>query len=464
MKKAILILLLAGMLASILTGCGRGEAVIEPTMQLDIVQMTETAKAEPKQEAGVPESNLRQTVAAPEHCTDELVSEKGWLRVHVDADVFLPETNMPMVRVESKGPTPDEIRKYAQVLFDPEAKYVDWDHSELKTKGYWKLLIDELQNDIDHWEERGQFKWDMKYDTLSAAKAELNQWIENMEKAPESLPEITPVYEWSYSITEYASGKTEQWPYFHLYTTTDDANVSYLQCDEFLIHYVREQGKTHGILMPGKVNVSDKVNISMEQAYAIAEQTISKLGFEGMTCTYQAGMVSDYQEWYGYDFVYNRQVNGVPVTFVNHGSDGSGGEKIRITVDDKGVATLDYFYPMVITEKITDHAALLPFDQIKAVFDRMVMVVENQTESAAWNRAGMPDLEVDYYIKEIRLGLAPVKESGDAIKQLLVPAWDFIGYRKATVNGEEKAPIDTNEKTSFLTINAVDGTVIDRNG
>ena len=447
-KRFLLWIGAAAMLLSV--GCAKRNATEESAMQLDMVQMVETAKENPEAPTGADAIDLYELLCAPEHCTEELVSEKGWLTVHLDADVILPDTALPIVRLESKEITMEDIRHYAEVLFDPEAKYVE----SSNTKGFWKLQIDELQYGIDHWDEFGEFKYDLRFYTVEEAKKGLAEWTENMEKAPESVPEIAPAFEWN---TE--SGSSKHW----LATTTSDyAHFSYLSVFDAHIHYVRDMQKTHGVLDLRKVDVAEHLTISIADAYKVAQETVARLGIDGLVCTYQAGMLSDNRDWYGYDFIFERQVRGVPVTFVNYGNDSTGREFLRITVDDAGVATLDYYAPKQIADEMTAQAALLPFEQIKAVFDRMVMVVENQTESAAWNRPGMPNLTADYYIGEIRLGLAPVEESGDTGKYLLVPAWDFIGYSSAAIDGKDQGVYNSNEKSSFLTINAVDGSIITR--
>ena len=64
-------------------------------------------------------------------------------------------------------------------------------------------------------------------------------------------------------------------------------------------------------------------------------------------------------------------------------------------------------------------------------------------------------------ITSIELGLVCIREE-ESDTGLLVPAWDFLGYRE---NIHPKSGIkmyDTNGRTSFITINAIDGSIIDR--
>ena len=49
---------------------------------------------------------------------------------------------------------------------------------------------------------------------------------------------------------------------------------------------------------------------------------------------------------------------------------------------------------------------------------------------------------------------------GEVIRYYLLPAWDFLGYSTAKVNGVEEKSHMVVPPESFLTVNAVDGTVI----
>ena len=67
-----------------------------------------------------------------------------------------------------------------------------------------------------------------------------------------------------------------------------------------------------------------------------------------------------------------------------------------------------------------------------------------------------------YHITSIRLGLVNIAEE-NAETGLLVPAWDFMGYWHSE-NKNWIEDIDANEQHSFLTINAVDCSIINRAG
>ena len=60
-------------------------------------------------------------------------------------------------------------------------------------------------------------------------------------------------------------------------------------------------------------------------------------------------------------------------------------------------------------------------------------------------------------MNDIRLGYARVLKQDETGVGLLVPAWDFFG----TVTDADGAVFDDPDQ-SLLTINAIDGTIIDR--
>ncbi len=94
-------------------------------------------------------------------------------------------------------------------------------------------------------------------------------------------------------------------------------------------------------------------------------------------------------------------------------------------------------------------ATLLPFEKIKEIFEKMVLIVDNNADPGGY--------KMRYRITSIRLGLVSIPEQyGEG--GLLVPAWDFMGVRESA----DIAKYTTDETYSFLTINAIDGSIIVR--
>ncbi len=207
--------------------------------------------------------------------------------------------------------------------------------------------------------------------------------------------------------------------------------------------------------------------ISQQEAQAVADQAVSTLGLSDFSLVGKriAPLVEGNPKdgcKSVYEFMYTRSVNGVSVTYTNDisswppeypdtVSEGWMYEKLRIFVDDGGIYAYQWNGPCTVTEIVNEKATLLPFSQIKTIFENMILTKygasgTEEAKSASINITG------------IRLGLARVTEQNNNAYGLLVPTWDFFGVYD-TGNGY---PIGYDGFESLLTINAVDGSIIDR--
>ncbi|BBF42725.1 hypothetical protein lbkm_1409 [Lachnospiraceae bacterium KM106-2] len=122
-------------------------------------------------------------------------------------------------------------------------------------------------------------------------------------------------------------------------------------------------------------------------------------------------------------------------------------ETICIYVDDSGVVAFKWNAPSVILKQEVEKSSLLPFEQLKEIIKKMVLVV----------KASELDDKTNYTIHcdKLELGLAKIDDKKDETKGMYVPVWNIWGtytikHKKSTVSNYEK----------ILTINAVDGSVI----
>ena len=89
----------------------------------------------------------------------------------------------------------------------------------------------------------------------------------------------------------------------------------------------------------------------------------------------------------------------------------------------------------------------MSFAEITDVFQRMIMVKNSWLEDTDGST---------YLINRVHLGLMRIKAKDTRGEGLLVPVWDFWGIR------DYSADRDVQDEGICLTINAIDGTVIDR--
>ena len=104
--------------------------------------------------------------------------------------------------------------------------------------------------------------------------------------------------------------------------------------------------------------------------------------------------------------------------------------------------------PIDVTEMIAEDSELLSFDQIMDVFAAIAPLTLLPLEGE-----GNVSLSIDRAV----LGYMCLQERGKPTSYQLVPVWDFFGVR--TLGREVQ---DDHDRFSWLTINAIDGTIIDR--
>ena len=118
-------------------------------------------------------------------------------------------------------------------------------------------------------------------------------------------------------------------------------------------------------------------------------------------------------------------------------------EVLEVAVDDGGIQAVRWTGPLAIEEVVTDRAALLPFEDVRSIFEKMLPVVyANYGADRDW----------DIEISEVRLCLWRIFDKNSFTRGILVPAWCFYGA------------VDGRPATNFqplLIVNGVDGSVID---
>ena len=152
---------------------------------------------------------------------------------------------------------------------------------------------------------------------------------------------------------------------------------------------------------------------------------------------------------YAYYIHCARKVAGIFVADSGYGSRTPGNaataatwgyERMSFQVDRDGIAEMSWTAPLDVLETVNADAALLPFAQIQEIFEKMVMVKYELSR------------EDSFEIDRIELSLQRIADQNSYENGLLVPVWNF--YKKEELLHGIVVP-------SVLSINAVDGTVID---
>lgn len=199
---------------------------------------------------------------------------------------------------------------------------------------------------------------------------------------------------------------------------------------------------------------------SLEGAIALADSYVRQFApgmvFESVdTALDNRGLGNRADGKYGYRLYYAREVGGTLVTPVHQ----SGAREVTIynpvlpyeslcvDVGADGIFMIEWEHPISITDVIAEDSELLPFENILDIFGTIAPLTIQRSEYEPNN---------NLYINRAVLGYMCLQERGNPSSYQLVPVWDFFGERTI---GRER--YDTHN-WSYLTINAIDGTVIDR--
>ena len=131
-------------------------------------------------------------------------------------------------------------------------------------------------------------------------------------------------------------------------------------------------------------------------------------------------------------------------------------EKLTVDVNDNGVYCVQFHSPLSIGETLTEKTNLLPFAQVQAIAEKMLPILFER-EAGTF---GDTPARVTYrkHIDRVELGLWRIREKDRIDRGLLIPVWAFFG------SATETDPVDDYVFTSYypiLLVNAIDGSIID---
>lgn len=213
--------------------------------------------------------------------------------------------------------------------------------------------------------------------------------------------------------------------------------------------------------------------LSTEEVRKKAEEYVKEMGFTDFAPAGEeyfrkysmdeaTGVMKEGKPGYGIHFT--RCIDTIPVTYTHEpgttlSDTGEGDyvwpyEEMTMVFDEKGLTDFMWNNPYELEKQSDEYVFLMPFSDIKDIFEEML------PEKNDWYLSDQI-AEVCYYIDEVRLGYMRVIDQPGAQEGTMIPVWDFFGRQIIIYdNGEEMAGLGAYE--SQLTINAMDGTIIDR--
>ncbi len=425
---------------------------------------------------------LYDELGAPQHWSYNTEGLNGKLKINVDADVTLPNvTKLPVATARLRKFTQDDINKVAQVLL---GKDVTWYKNAPMTKEEIEQSLMEEQKELS------EAKSDPDSDPAMIEKLEggVEFWTEEYQKAPsQSDLEVTDInigkVKIDLSDNEYngvcanaivggqrymiqAIAQQDEEEIYRISVTTSKYSYSFGGTD-----------------MDAPYGVTLTKEQAAEQAKAIASQLTNEL-----TLCYVAPSAAHKEEanrnW-GWACVFMREINGCPTAYATEDVGSSMEsevqrpvhyEKMVIVMDDLGVTDFVWESPMTQTGIENDNASLKPFDEIS---QRAIEQLFNKYGKFTAITEGEEDSTLN--VTHVELGLMRVaKQNSDDYYYL--PVWNFFnelgyvpyklkpGFEEATPpppadeNGDPTGGVSMGYPQAWgsVTINALDGSVIDR--
>ena len=450
MKKSIntiIILITIVFTMTVLSAC-------QPTPENEIVVNKNT---QPNQDNSL--NTAMPPYSVPEQWTDTYEYYDGKVVVNVDADIIVPQTET--FNTYSLIPatfTQAQAEKLVNVLFGdaeleaPEQQWTKAQYEELLIN--FKLTYSQGNNP-----------------NMSEAEYEAN--VRDLEAKIVAAPETAVVLNPAEQIQAFSESGA-----LNLQADLgrkEKARLTIRNLDEGYLSSVRfnnNDGDDYEAISLDDAGV--KLKLSKEEAQTQAEDLLSKLGIDYMKpaavkvgAPYALEGESTENLPQCYLVYFTRTIEGVPATY----DDATGAtsdsddydklwayERIIVGVDDGGIVQFQWEGNASTPEITQSNVALLDFEKVMDIFKENMGIQYAYTDD--------PSILSDtYQISKITLGLTRIKVKGG---YQLVPVWDFFGMvQTATADGEIRDTIrdgsgGSNTIDSFLTINAMDGSVIDR--
>ena len=448
---------------------------------------------QPAEEAQMQGGTIAEKLGAKDTYTAELVDAKGKVSIHVNADVQIPDAAGVSVQRVGRGAfTQDQVDVVMDMLMKGEAFSGD-DFKPSKSEIQQKILEtqaakNQVSPDNSSGKKVGRFDWDA---LLADLQKQLEAAPDTSERIPSTgqLEPMDPEIDFSSGTKLYALAQSDEGGYESLgvYNYDESANILEYTSEKnsfsknmgyFWTKEAVEQNSYTGI---ESIESIPDVTITLEQAKAQAEALISALGVENLVC-YSAGkmyggspdMTVDQSQYINprkcvWFLRYTRSVNNVPATYtvwdcIKVEEDTQSApwayEDMTFAIDDTGIVGFNWRSPYAVADTVTENSNLISFDEVTDIFETMSLVVNAWDGIAAYN----PNLTaVDITVDHIEFGLTRITEENKRDSGLLVPAWDFFGTLTQIheVDGEIKKYDDG--PIPILTINAIDGSIINRN-
>ncbi len=418
------------------------------------------------------EEMIQKTAAPPsEETTSETaenVSAGGWEQtieagnatVEINADIIKPSSKCEILKVIQRDFTKEDVKRGIE-LFAGDAELSNYTPQTKDSIMNGILAYRKYISDIgagNYFNENGKTAEEQieEYENI------INELEEKYENAPESETSNAEV---NINFVEDESGKAvmlyfqdaEQGSKTLIVRNFAEENstlMRYMDEDVFLASYEEmmesEQEAAISNGLPGIDKVNDFLSVYFEKLEIgkchIESYNVVSREKEGKTTPV-------YSIYYSKDYG-NGEISFVAPRQSPLSSDDPSDieyalphepEMIQVITDGKTVYSFTWSMPHSVLEVVNDNVAILEIENIKSLLEQQLMRIlkgENTEQSIK--------------ITQIKMSYCYLWNQKDNT-YLIIPVWDMMGYE---IREDEEA--EKQELISFITMNAIDGTIINR--
>ena len=464
MKKKTMRMLSAALAVTLLSGCGAAQTNTPAETSVNQAMLLEKS-AQPQESA----------YTFPEKFTGDWTGQEGKLTIHADAQVVAElGTALPTATVEPREFNQEDVDNLLKVFLKGEPLY-----SHVQTK-------QELQGHLDYinspdWTSDPGKPSDPA--SLEARRKELNAWYTaEIAKAPEEKPILhgfsdsdDPKWiggtatvdgiKWEVSIRNDIDGgwtaayiERTDYKYRDYSIQLPDASKeesiargNALMQALGLQNFVLTDAQQWSVELPGDNGIWRLYYAPTVNGFPIAGAR------QDITQTHDGTVYQDYQYW---DYACKDSENPDTVSWDL--------ENILLDVGKNGVLCFAWTAPSTKPVVRQAESTLLPFEEIASIANTMlpeVIVGPKETPLTQLDQYNGFDTRMDVDITKVSLSLMRIRDKG-SLQGTIVPVWDFWGtsdWYDAEPNAYGYQEKGMNyDFQPMLTLNAVDGTIVDR--
>ncbi len=412
----------------------------------------------------------------PESWQDTFSFYGNKLIINIDAALDVPDVDTwPVYNVKLTNYSQEEVDAITFTLFGDAVLY---SATHRTTKAEYEEMIINCKLAIEQ-KKNGTYQGD---ESLEDLEAQLEMLEESMQGAPETWNEnqvVTPEMFYDADLDAdflYVNadlGKAKM-------ATLDVRSGCNLPDSENSVRFINtDTGSCYDTFYSFQPPIKG-VELTLEEAKSEAEQLLADMGIEGYGYaamkigSTSVSMEEETKETIEsntkqcYLLYYTRMYNGLPSTYEDIELSGSKNDKenvyspiayydrITIAINDEGILSFVWQGRETQDETLNENVPLLSFEEIQKVFEQIIKVKYAYVEDAENGNT------IELKITAITLGYIRVQRADYPGQYMAIPVWDFYGYNINAEKEYEGTSRGPSNYSSLLTINAIDGSVIDR--